>query len=260
MTCPPRAADFGFCAQVNGNNNKRTTMVGTPYWMAPEVVTRKEYGPKVDIWSLGIMAIGTSLPPSSYLLVCRLSSSSAEMVEGEPPYLNENPLRALYLIATNGSPTINNPEQLSVVFRDFLKQSLEVDADKRPDAGELLEHPFFQKAQVRFLFFCFLLSLSHDPDRSSPSRSLSQRSLPSSPPPGSRRRNPNPPPPSFLLSPLATSPSPLPSFTALYDAPLLFLLFFTSVCVRVRLCRSRFFHFSLSLPLFPPLPSRRRPS
>ena len=67
------------------------------------------------------------------------------MVEGEPPYLNQNPLKALYLIATNGTPQIANPETLSPVFRDYLAKTLEVDAEKRPDAAQLLqvrEHSF----------------------------------------------------------------------------------------------------------------------
>ena len=100
------------------------TQVGTPYWMAPELVRGQSYDAKVDIWSLGIMLI--------------------EMAEGEPPYLREQPLRALYLIATKGEPRLKQESKYSATFMDFYKKSLATKPGDRASAEELLLHKFLQ--------------------------------------------------------------------------------------------------------------------
>ena len=98
---------------------KRRTVVGTPYWMAPEVIEGFDYDCKVDIWSLGIMAM--------------------EMAEGEPPYMDYPPLRALFLIATQGIPDLKNPERYSPEFKSFVKLCLQRNTDVRPTASDLLK-------------------------------------------------------------------------------------------------------------------------
>ncbi|KAM9207924.1 serine/threonine-protein kinase PAK 3-like [Leptosomus discolor] len=114
-----KLADFGFCARIIPEQSRRSTMLRTPYWMAPEVMRKEAYGPKVDIWSPGVMAI--------------------EMVDGEPPYFSEDPLRAMDLIVTNRTPELQNPEQLCAEFQAFLSCCLEVDVGRRGSAQDLLQ-------------------------------------------------------------------------------------------------------------------------
>jgi serine/threonine protein kinase len=121
-----KLADFGYAAQLTQDKQKRNTVVGTPYWMAPELIRGNEYGTKVDIWSLGIMLM--------------------EMLEGNPPYMQFPPLRALFLITTKGIPPLQNQEKWSADLRDFLARTLEKDVDARPDANALLSHAFLRKA------------------------------------------------------------------------------------------------------------------
>ncbi|CAN8175913.1 unnamed protein product [Coccothraustes coccothraustes] len=122
-----RLADFGLCAQLSPERDQRSSMVGTAHWMAPEVVTRSPYGPKVDIWAFGIVTI--------------------EMVEGEPPYFRETAAMARALIRQNGTPQLQEPRRLSALLRDFLECSLEPDEERRWAAQELLQHPFLSSAK-----------------------------------------------------------------------------------------------------------------
>ncbi|NP_001166491.2 STE20-like serine/threonine-protein kinase [Cavia porcellus] len=122
-----KLADFGVSAKNTRTIQRRDSFIGTPYWMAPEVVmceTSKDrpYDYKADVWSLGITLI--------------------EMAEIEPPHHELNPMRVLLKIAKSEPPTLAQPSRWSSNFKDFLKKCLEKNVDARWTTSQLLQHPF----------------------------------------------------------------------------------------------------------------------
>lgn len=126
-----KLADLGVSAQLTGTFAKRKSFIGTPYWIAPEIIAvEMKLGPdgyttRCDVWSLGITAI--------------------ELAEMMPPMFDLHPMRALYLIPKNQPPKLAaDPRHWSKDFKDWLKQALVKNAAKRPSCAELLKHQWFK--------------------------------------------------------------------------------------------------------------------
>ncbi|XP_047599155.1 myosin-IIIa isoform X3 [Lutra lutra] len=127
-----KLVDFGVSAQLTSTRHHRNTSVGTPFWMAPEVIACEQqldttYDARCDTWSLGITAI--------------------ELGDGEPPLADLHPMRALFKIPRNPPPKLRQPEIWSAEFNDFISKCLTKDYEKRPTVSDLLQHKFITQIE-----------------------------------------------------------------------------------------------------------------
>lgn len=123
-----KLADFGVSAELTNTINKRKTVVGSPFWIAPEVIKEAHYDGRADVWSLGITAI--------------------EMAEGAPPHSNMNPLRAIFLIPSKPAPTLADPDNWSPEMLDFIRVCCKKDPSERSDSALLTSHPFVRQEVI----------------------------------------------------------------------------------------------------------------
>ncbi|KAM9774984.1 myosin-IIIa isoform 1-T1 [Syngnathus typhle] len=125
-----KLVDFGVSAQLTNTRLRRNTSVGTPFWMAPEVIACEQqpdstYDARCDVWSLGITAI--------------------ELGDGDPPLSELHPMRALFKIPRNPPPSLHQPESWSADFNDFISKCLIKDFELRPNVDDLLRHIFVRQ-------------------------------------------------------------------------------------------------------------------
>lgn len=126
--CLAKLADFGVAGKVSETEQKRKTVIGTPFWMAPEIILEIGHDTKADIWSLGILAI--------------------EMAEGKPPLAEVHPMRAIYRIAQDPPPMFADASSRAPELVAFIARCLVKDAPKRAAASELLKDKFIAAAKA----------------------------------------------------------------------------------------------------------------